>query len=61
MIDIENMANKIYGALMPTDMNGVDALVLIMFTGTTLYILNKLLTNPKYEDTFIVKLIFKIF
>jgi len=61
MIDIENMADKIYGVLMPTDMNGVDALVLIMLTGITIYTLSKLLTNPKYEDTLIIKLISKIF
>ncbi len=49
MIDIENMVDRIYGALMPTDMNGMDALVLIMLTGITIYALNKLLTNSKYE------------
>ncbi len=60
MIDIENMADKIYVVLMPTDMNGMDVLVLLMFTGITTYTLSKLLTNSKYKNTLIVKLIYKI-
>ncbi|MCD6433869.1 MAG: hypothetical protein J7L21_07490 [Sulfurimonas sp.] len=61
MTNLEYMTDKIYSVLIPTDMDGVDALVLIMFTGITIYVLNKLLTNSKYENTLIVKLIHKIF
>jgi len=61
MINLEYTIVQKFGEFIPINLDGVDVLVWVMFVGISIYALNKLLTNNKYENTLIVKLINKIY
>ena len=60
MINMEYVIVHMFGEFIPIGLDGVDVLVWIMFAGISIFFLFKLLTNNKYENTLIVKLINKI-
>ena len=61
MINAEFIIIEKFGKFIPTDVSAIEILVFITLVGMLAYGMNKLLSNTKYENSTVVKLINKIF
>ncbi len=61
MINVEFIIIEKFGKFIPTDISGIEILILILIVAILTYTIHKLLSDSKYENSTIVKLIEKIF
>ena len=61
MINAEYIITEKFGKFIPTDISGTEVLILISIVVILVYTMHKLLSDSKYENSIVVKLIDKIF